>query len=387
MWLCQTMTIQSKMSMKNVLSIILCIFPALLYGQDIDVNKYFANTFDNSVVKGKYGKFKGQFLKGKCNGMGILLMKDNSIYIGDFMDGDITGYGMKIANEKQGIKNCPQTVVYVGNWNKGQKSGIGTCYNKEGSAIYHGTFLSDKPSSEYLSESVKFGKQFSVVELSDGGVFIGETTQNLPNGMGIVLMQDGDLCQNTFKDGERCGIGLYLMNDGNWETVSFENGKTYTITSSENYNQIDNQRKQMAREAWANAGKQLAALSLQMAETIGNIYSIANGTNGSASNVNASSLELSNTSNTVNTNGQSSNSVNTKSTQMSMSDQVNYNSMRNTYNKWAQDLMQMKNANGKYQNGFKASDKKHAQDEMKRIRKSSIQKWNKEIPYKSIEDW
>lgn len=314
-------------------------------------------------------------------------MKDNSIYIGDFMDGDITGYGMKIANEKQGIKNCPQTVVYVGNWNKGQKSGIGTCYNKEGSAIYHGTFLSDKPSSEYPSESVNFGKQFSVVELSDGGAFIGETTQNVPNGMRIVLMQDGDLCQNTFKDGERCGIGLYLMNDGNWETVSFENGKTYTITSSENYNQIDNQRKQMAREAWANAGKQLAALSFQMAETIGNIYSIANGTNGSASNANASSLELSNTSNTVNTNGQSSNSVKTKSTQMSMSDQVNYNSMRNTYNKWAQDLMQMKNANGKYQNGFKASDKKHAQDEMKRIRKSSIQKWNKEIPYNSIEDW
>ena len=74
-------------------------------------------------------------------------------------------------------------------------------------------------------------------------------------------------------------------------------------------------------------------------------------------------------------------------TQMSMSDQVNYNSLRNTYNKWASDLMEMKNANGKYQNGFKASDKKHAQDEMKRIRKSAMQKWSKEIPYNSIEDW
>lgn len=73
--------------------------------------------------------------------------------------------------------------------------------------------------------------------------------------------------------------------------------------------------------------------------------------------------------------------------QMSMSDQVNYNSLRNTYNKWASDLMQMKNANGKYQNGFKVTDKKHAQDEMKRIRKSAMQKWSKEIPYNSIEDW
>lgn len=73
--------------------------------------------------------------------------------------------------------------------------------------------------------------------------------------------------------------------------------------------------------------------------------------------------------------------------QMSISDQINYNSMRNTYNKWAQDLMQMKNVNGKYQNGFKPSDKKHAQDEMKRIRKSAMLKWNKEIPYNSIENW
>ena len=92
--------------------------------------------------------------------------------------------------------------------------------------------------------------------------------------------------------------------------------------------------------------------------------------------------------NTTSNNSSTSNaSANTKGNQMSISDQRNYNFMRNTYNKWAQDLMQMKNANGKYQNGFKASDKKHAQDEMKRIRKSAMQKWSKEIPYNSIEDW
>ena len=60
--------------MKNILAIILWIFPTLLFGQNIDINKYFAHTFDNSFVKSKYGKFKGQFLKGKCNGMGVLLL-------------------------------------------------------------------------------------------------------------------------------------------------------------------------------------------------------------------------------------------------------------------------------------------------------------------------
>lgn len=109
--------------------------------------------------------------------------------------------------------------------------------------------------------------------------------------------------------------------------------------------------------------------------------------NSIANTIGGNSLNTMSYNTTSNNSSTSNASASTKGNQMSMSDQMNYNSMRNTYNKWAQDLMQMKNANGKYQNGFKASDKKHAQDEMKRIRKSAIQKWNKEIPYNSIEDW
>lgn len=373
--------------MKNILSIILCIFPSLLFGQNIDANKYFAHTFDNSFVKCKYGKFKGQFLKGKCNGMGVLQMKDNSLYVGDFMNGEITGYGIKIATSgKQVLSNCPGAMIYIGNWNKGQKSGIGTCYDNEGKVVYHGNFLADKPTATYPAQASQADKLFSIIELSDGGAFIGETKQGIPNGLGLVLMKNGDLCQSDYKNGERCGIGLYLTSDGNWETLSFENGKSYTITSSENYNQIDNQRKQMVREAWAKAGKELAGLSTQLVENVSNIYSIANGKSVSNSSANISSITTSDV--PVSNDNNSAKAQNTKNnTQMSMSDQVNYNSLRNTYNKWASDLMQMKNANGQYQNGFKASDKKHAQNEMKRIRKSAMQKWNKEIPYNSIEDW
>lgn len=369
--------------MKNILTIILCIFPSLLWGQNIDVSKYFAHTFDNSFVKSKYGKFKGQFLKGKCNGMGVLQMKDNSLYFGDFMNGEITGYGIKIATSgKQLLSNCPGAMIYIGNWNKGQKSGIGTCYDNEGKVVYHGNFLADKPTATYPAQASQTDKLFSIIELSDGGTFIGETKQGIPNGLGLVLMKNGDLCQSDYKNGERCGIGLYLMSDGNWETFSFENGKSYTITSSDNYNQIDSQHKQMVRDAWAK----LAGLSTQLAECVNNIHAIANGQSVSSSSTNISSIVTSDVSAYSGNNSSKVSNTNGKS-QMSMSDQVNYNSLRNTYNKWASDIMEMKNANGKYQNGFKASDKKHAQDEMKRIRKSAMQKWSKEIPYNSIEDW
>lgn len=72
---------------------------------------------------------------------------------------------------------------------------------------------------------------------------------------------------------------------------------------------------------------------------------------------------------------------------MSGSDMQNYNSLRNTYRKWADDLREMKFANGKYQNGYSQSDKQKAQSEMKRIRQTAQSKWGKEIPYDSIEDW
>lgn len=83
----------------------------------------------------------------------------------------------------------------------------------------------------------------------------------------------------------------------------------------------------------------------------------------------------------------SSSSRNNLSGGMSLSNAQNYQSLRDTYNKWANDLMQMKNANGRYSNGYTQSDKKHAQSEMKRIRQSAKSKFGKEIPYNSIEDW
>ena len=142
----------------------------------------------------------------------------------------------------------------------------------------------------------------------------------------------------------------------------------------------------MVREAWAKAGRELVGLSTQMVESVNNIHAIASGKSVSSSSANVSSIATSDV--PVSTGNKSSKTSNTRGkSQMSMSDQMNYNSLSNTYNKWASDLMEMKNANGKYQNGFKAQDKKHAQDEMKRIRKSAMQKWNKEIPYNSIEDW
>lgn len=114
------------------------------------------------------------------------------------------------------------------------------------------------------------------------------------------------------------------------------------------------------------------------ATSILNSMANAYGSLSSNSNYSYSNSSTANSSGSKNVSGKQS---------MSMSDQVNYNSLRNTYNKWASDLMQMKNANGRYINGFSINDKKHAQSEMKRLRNEAMNKWGKEIPYNSIENW
>ena len=86
--------------------------------------------------------FKGQALKGKRNGMGILPMKNGAFYFGDFSQNDISGIGMMIS-PKQNINNCLECFVYAGNWESNKKNGFGRCYDIEGKLIYEGQFEND----------------------------------------------------------------------------------------------------------------------------------------------------------------------------------------------------------------------------------------------------
>lgn len=48
--------------------------------------------------------------------------------------------------------------------------------------------MADKPTANYPANDAQIDKHFTFVELSDGGTFIGETKQGIPNGLGLVMM-------------------------------------------------------------------------------------------------------------------------------------------------------------------------------------------------------
>ena len=79
--------------------------------------------------KDKNDNYKGQYMKGAQNGMGIQKIKSNEIYIGDFVKNKKHGFGMLLVSEESKIKELPETSIYVGRWQDDKKDRSGRCYN------------------------------------------------------------------------------------------------------------------------------------------------------------------------------------------------------------------------------------------------------------------
>ena len=149
-----------------------------------------ANLFTKSfeIVNEKSGKerFKGQILKGKRNGMGAVLSKNGAVYIGDFYRDEMTGLGMMIAADGTFVDHCDDCVIYVGNWKEGRKSGFGKCYDIDGNIVYKGQFADGKPTGTYPADKSNVdNRQLSLIDLDDNNLFLGETLNGIPNGLGV----------------------------------------------------------------------------------------------------------------------------------------------------------------------------------------------------------
>jgi antitoxin component YwqK of YwqJK toxin-antitoxin module len=47
------------------------------------------------------------------------------------------------------LKNCPGAVTFKGEWQYGEKHGLGKCFDGAGKLIYEGLFVNDKPAGNY----------------------------------------------------------------------------------------------------------------------------------------------------------------------------------------------------------------------------------------------
>lgn len=288
--------------MKRTIAL-LALFSCLSFAE----GQEYTQVFNKILAVTNKKKFRGQYLKGKRNGMGLLELKKGFIYVGDFYRDDMTGYGMMIAPIGQTIENCPECAFFVGNWNKGIKTGMGTCYDTEGNLIYRGQFANDRPVQAYPSANVDVSKQFSLLDLSNGNIFIGETRNIEADGYGLISFKNGNIWLSSFKNGAGNGIGLHMYANGEWETFNYKNGEYMVVSSSEHYRTLDAIKKQNVRdginEALLGITSALEEFSAKMeqananntagqnTEDVSNLSQVDSGSrsNGSARNTTASS--------------------------------------------------------------------------------------------------
>lgn len=185
----------------------------LLFGADSKVN-----------YMGQYN-YNGK----RKNGFGIERQRGDVIYVGDFVEDNISGRGMLISQQK-GISNVPGATVYVGNWMNGKKQGKGVCYNVEGNIVFSGKFDGDKPVSG--SEIDKQGQHFAII--NDGEMcYLGETVNNSPNGLGLTVVNDGSVIFGTVREGHYEGIGMMFYSPELWEVGRWTDGQFKAFDNSQ----------------------------------------------------------------------------------------------------------------------------------------------------------
>ena len=193
--------------------------------------------------------FKGQFIKGKRNGMGCLKEKNGMIYIGDFSKNLKSGIGMLFSPDGKSIKNCEGAVVYTGGFKDGKKNGRGCCYASNGDLIYEGTFLDDKPADTFplSAEEIDINRYFSVFETDNYSIFIGEVSNRTFTGQGVVILEDGELFYGMMTDNNPSGVVLHVLPDEEWNVVNIEGDEMITLSTSERYKQLEYERAEINR--------------------------------------------------------------------------------------------------------------------------------------------
>lgn len=369
--------------MKKGLLLIAVLFNALsTVAQNMDLSNVFTKAFE--VVNEKNGKekFKGQILKGKRNGMGFVSFKNGSIYAGDFYRGSITGLGLLVASTN--VENCENCIVYVGNWKDGKKSGYGTCYAGDGSILYQGAFIDDKPTVTYPSDAPNRQRYFSLVNIGNSDFFVGEMENGNANGFGVIVFNNGDLWQSSFKDSQKKGIGLYITYDGEWETLNFKGENCDVVSSSENYRAMDATRKANFRnslagamEAFADAA-QIAVAAVRVANVEVSNSDLGYGNLDDYTAINGSS----NTSSTTRKAPTSTGNKSGSSSQTAAEGQA-WRTESRAYSNYESMLIKM---NTYWETQYNDSDRRNHQKKMKDIRT----KWEKRgyhITRSEWEDW
>ena len=187
--------------------------------------------FENNIFKsGKLIEEDGTYYEGNFNnnnkieGKGKKITLNNSIYIGDFINGIKEGKGNEETNEHK----------YEGDFKNNKKNGFGKLYYKEMNDYYEGEFNDNQitgtgkykwSNGEIYEGTLLNGKMNGkgIYNWPDGGRYEGDYINNSKEGFGIFKWANGKIFEGPFNNGKPNGEGILISKNKKFK-VKFCNG-------------------------------------------------------------------------------------------------------------------------------------------------------------------
>lgn len=174
---------------------------------------------EKSIKKIEEDFYVGDNRDLKFHGFGVYVKPNKSvIYIGEFKNGLVSGKSTKYKNGK---------IKYKGGWLYGEKNGLGTFYQSDGTTK-EGFWKKGKLDSLQLQQ----------LNFKDG-IYKGHVVNGTPNGNGKIIYNDSSKYIGNWQDGKRHNLGVYISKngdtiDGNWSNNKLEGLVSY-VTNSQEY--------------------------------------------------------------------------------------------------------------------------------------------------------
>ena len=165
--------------------------------------------FEEVTLTSDTDAYKGCLSASRKSKMGACRWNWGSYYFGDWSAGLMHGIGIYVASDYDSVSYCPGCKYYVGEWKEGIKSGEGSCYDASGRLVYYGNFEDDAPTDTYPMTGYN-DYRFVCFGLDDGTYYFGEVQNDVPEGKGVQISNNGDLWYGDWSGGKKNGMGIAL---------------------------------------------------------------------------------------------------------------------------------------------------------------------------------